>query len=107
MLEPTMFDHNKSLEDLGEAGHFPPAFFGLVQDLPLFQELDRAQIETLARYMRAYVAREETLLFREGDFGDFVLLVVEGIIQVIKYGDNGEQQTLALLERVVEALPLQ
>lgn len=99
MLEVTTFNQNQAIQDMGELTQFPPAFFGVIRDLPLFCDLSREDIETAARYMRAYIAQEDTVLFREGDYGDHLLVVVEGLIQVIVQREGEDLQTVALLER--------
>lgn len=98
MLEVTTFNANQAIEDMGELTRFPPAFFGVIRDLPLFRDMGREEVETVGGFMRAYIAREDTVLFREGDYGDHLLVVIEGVIQVLKRNEAGEEQTLALLE---------
>lgn len=65
----------------------------LVSRNTLFAELDQADIQDLARYLTLYRAPQGSVLLREGDHGDHLLLVVQGKIDVYKT-DRANRQKL-------------
>jgi CRP/FNR family transcriptional regulator, cyclic AMP receptor protein len=85
-------------DDLGELAtvttRFPQATAILQQGFP---ELGPVELRQFARYVHLCVAREGAVLFREGDPGDFMLFVIDGMVQVLK-GDPREGNTLGLVD---------
>jgi CRP-like cAMP-binding protein len=59
-----------------------------------FTEFSQEDIVTLAGYMDAYRARAGDILIREGDAGDFMLLILEGEIDILKRDARGDPQHL-------------
>ena len=66
--------------------------FGLVGQSQFFAEFSRDDITILARYMDVYRAQPGQMIIREGDGGDFMLLIIEGEVDIVKKGIRGEQQ---------------
>ncbi len=85
-------------DDLGELAavskRFPHATTVLQRAFP---ELGPVELRQFARYVHLCVAREGAVLFREGDPGQFMLFVIDGMVQVLK-GDPNEGNTLGLLD---------
>ena len=61
------------------------------------QDLDWSGLKTLASYMTAYELPGGTTIFREGDPGSFMILVVDGSAKVLKEGDDDYDHVLAEL----------
>ena len=80
------------LEKVRKDAALAEAAFGLVGKSQFFAEFARDDIVTLARYMDVYRAQPGELIIREGDGGDFMLLVIEGEVDILKKGVRGEQQ---------------
>ena len=59
---------------------------------PLFSDFSREDIRTLAEYMGVYRAQTGDTIIREGDVGDFMLLIVRGEVDILKRGFQREQQ---------------
>src|SRR5918996_73633 len=59
---------------------------------PLFSDFTRDDIKTLAEYMGVYRAETGATIIREGDVGDFMLLIVRGEVDILKRGHQREQQ---------------
>jgi hypothetical protein len=75
-----------SLQDLGELRHCTQEDILLtVSRTSLFQELEPTEIQFLARFMRVYRADKGAVVFREGERGDYMLLVAAGSIEVFGY----------------------
>jgi CRP-like cAMP-binding protein len=80
------------LERLKPDSVFSGEAFARVSREPFFTEFSREDIDTLARYMQVYRAQAGDIVIREGDAGDFMLLVVEGAMDILKSGARGEPQ---------------
>lgn len=56
----------------------------MLENAHMFKDMEWAQIEALANYIQLYHANPNTVLFREGDRGDFMCVVLEGKLEVRK-----------------------
>ena len=54
----------------------------------------------LAGYMTAYRAQPGEVLIREGDQGDFMLLIVSGRVDIYKDNARGERQLMTGVDAV-------
>ena len=63
---------------------------GLLGKAPLFSEFTKDDIKLLAAYMGLYRAEAGETIIREGDNGDFMLLIVTGEVDILKRGLNRE-----------------
>ena len=64
----------------------------LLGKAPLFSEFNTDDIKSLADYMGLYRAQPGETIIREGDNGDFMLLIVRGEVDILKKGFQREQQ---------------
>lgn len=80
------------LERLGEGTALTDEIYGLVGRSPFFAEFSREDISLLSAYMDIYRAQPGETIIREGDVGDFMLLIVEGDVDILKKGLREEQQ---------------
>ena len=64
---------------------------GLLGKAPLFSEFTNDDIRQLAGYMGLYRAQPGETIIREGDNGDFMLLIVRGEVDILKRGLSREQ----------------
>ena len=80
------------LERLGKGTSIAEEIFGLVGRSPFFAEFSREDISILAGYMDVYRGQPGDTIIREGDGGDFMLLLVEGAVDIFKKGTSGDQQ---------------
>jgi CRP-like cAMP-binding protein len=83
-----------SLEDLGGGAAFADQIFSLVGHSQFFAEFNRADVDLLASYMRVYHAKPEQVIIREGDIGDYMLLVIRGEVDIYKQNLMGEKQLM-------------
>lgn len=81
-----------SLEKVGKNAALAEEVFGLVGQSQFFSEFSRDDISVLAGYMDVYRAQPGEIIIREGDVGDFMLLVIDGDVDILKKGVRGEQQ---------------
>src|SRR5258706_16401751 len=82
------------LEDLGNGAAFADQIFSLVGGSQSFAEFNREDIDLLASFMRVYHAKPEQLIIREGDIGDYMLLVIRGEVDIYKQNLMGEKQLM-------------
>ena len=61
------------------------------------EDLEWSGLKTLASFMTAYELPGGTTIFREGDPGSFMILVIDGSAKVLKEGDDDYDHVLAEL----------
>jgi CRP/FNR family transcriptional regulator, cyclic AMP receptor protein len=66
--------------------------------VPLFQGLERTELLRLAAIAEPRTLSAQSPLFREGEAGDALWLVLSGSVEVVKRDAAGHQQVLANLE---------
>ncbi len=62
---------------------------------PLFAELSPADLPLLAGYLDVYRARSQDVLVTEGEPGDFMLLIIEGEVDIVKTTLTGTRQRMS------------
>jgi CRP/FNR family transcriptional regulator, cyclic AMP receptor protein len=72
------------LESLGDATQFAGKIHGLITFSPLFENFNVAEIRLLSQFMLVYRAGAGAEIIREGEAGDFMILLIEGRIEVFK-----------------------
>jgi CRP/FNR family cyclic AMP-dependent transcriptional regulator len=80
------------LERVGKGTSITNEIYGLVGHSPFFAEFSREDITILAGYMNVFRARPGETIIRENDGGDFMLLIIEGAVDIFKRNMRGEQQ---------------
>ena len=86
------------LESLGDATQFAGQMHALIPKCPLLENFSQAEVEMLAHFMSVYRAPPGAEIIREGDGGDFMLMVLEGKVEVHKRDRWNTQQLLAAVE---------
>ena len=82
----------RHLEQVGRGTALANEIFGLVGRSLFFAEFSREDISILAGYMSVFRARPGETIIRENDGGDFMLLLIEGAVDIFKRNMRGEQQ---------------
>ena len=82
------------IEDLGTGQVYADQIFELVGHSPFFSEFTREDIGLLSDYMRVYRAQGGQAMIREGDEGDFMLLIISGAVDIYKNSAQGERQLM-------------
>lgn len=65
---------------------------------PLFSGIDPGAIERLCRFMHLVQARKGKALFRKGDPGSFLMLVVEGAVKIVSTTADGHEGLLNVIK---------
>lgn len=66
-------------------------------DIPLFDELRSSELKIIGRQMNFVEINKNETVFKEGDKGDYVCFVVNGILDVIKQSTTGRDVVIASL----------
>lgn len=67
----------------------------MLRELPFFDSLDDADIKSFAPYLSLRQVEEGSALFNEGDMGNYLLFIVEGVMEIILTADNRQQKIVA------------
>ncbi|HEX9182455.1 MAG TPA: cyclic nucleotide-binding domain-containing protein [Burkholderiales bacterium] len=86
------------LEYLGDATRFASQIQGLLPRCSLLENFTPAELRLLSHFMDVYRAAEGMEVIREGDGGDFMLLVLEGRFEVRKQDRHNSPQVIASVE---------
>ncbi len=62
-----------------------------LEKIPFFDDLDEQEVEQLMNYMSLYELGEGEVLFREGQVGQYVAFVVDGLMEVLKKSVTGAE----------------
>jgi CRP/FNR family transcriptional regulator, cyclic AMP receptor protein len=86
------------LEPLGDATQFATQMHALIPKCALLGNFSPAEVRLFAHFMEVYRAEPGTEIIREGDGGDFMLMLLEGRIEVHKRDRWNTPQMLASVE---------
>ena len=85
------------LQRLGDATQFAQQMHSLVTYSPLFENFNLAEVRLMSHFMQAYGADAGQEIIREGEAGDFMLLVLEGRVEVFKQDRWNSPRLIAAL----------
>jgi CRP-like cAMP-binding protein len=83
------------LEHLGDATKFSPQIHALIPRCHLLENFSPAEVRLLAHFMNVYQAPAGVEIIREGEGGDFMLMVIEGRVEVVKRDRSNMPQVIA------------
>ena len=86
------------LDFLGDATKFAAQIHALIPKCPLLENFSPAEVRLLAHFMQVYRAESGVEVIREGDGGDFMLMLIEGSVDVHKRDRWNTPQLLATVE---------
>jgi CRP-like cAMP-binding protein len=90
--------HLAHLEHLGDATKFSPQIHALIPRCDLLENFSPAEVRLLAHFMDVYQAPAGTEIIHEGEGGDFMLMLIEGKVEVLKRDRWNTPQLLATVE---------
>jgi len=97
MAETASQTRLEPLESLGDATQFAGKLHGLIRFSPLFENFSPEEILVLSRFMLTYRAGAGAELIREGESGDFMVLLIEGRIEVFKQDRRNAPRLIAVI----------
>jgi CRP/FNR family transcriptional regulator, cyclic AMP receptor protein len=86
-----------SLEHLGSATRYIAEITDIVDQIPLFGDLEIAEVESLCSYMQCFGAPRNVTLISEGATGEFLLIVLTGKVKVVKHSGSEVETTIAVV----------
>lgn len=84
-----------SLEILGSGIASSDRISALLESAQMFRDFEWAQISALSSYIQLYRAKPGSILFREGEKGDFMCVVLEGKLEIRKENHQGVAKTVS------------
>ena len=85
--------------EIKQTSHITETFVDFLVELPLFDALKEKELKIVANYMTFFELGKGEVLFEEGDKGDCIYFVLDGIIDVIKESSPGSSVVIASLPR--------
>jgi CRP/FNR family cyclic AMP-dependent transcriptional regulator len=82
---------------LGSASLYEDEIFEIIDHISLFEDLTKNEITQLCATMECFCAKRGDVIMKEGDDGDFLVIVLTGQVAVIKSGGNGNDKLLAVV----------
>jgi len=82
-------EHYPKFEHLGDAAPFVGRIREIIQHIALFEDFGEDELAHLATYMDCYRAPAGSEIIREGEPGDFMVLVIEGSVEILKKDATG------------------
>lgn len=86
------------LKLLGSGSEFKAQLLAMLQGSQFFGDFPLLEIETLTRYVQAYSVMPGTVIFREGDRGGFMCLVIEGGAEIFKQDNKYGSKRIGQVE---------
>lgn len=74
------------------------AGFDILKNVPLFSDLDDAELALVAEASRRLRFPKGSIVFHEGDRADYLLVIAKGRVKVTLLEDSGEETIVNLLE---------
>ncbi|HUN68574.1 MAG TPA: cyclic nucleotide-binding domain-containing protein [Burkholderiales bacterium] len=90
--------HLAHLEHLGDATKFSPQIHALIPKCNLLENFSPAEVRLLAHFMDVYQAPAGTEIIHEGEGGDFMLMLIEGKVEVLKTDRWKTPQLIAVVD---------
>jgi len=84
MVEDGRDDQLAHLEYLGDATQFAVKMHRMISYSPLFENFNMAEIRLMSHFMHVYHGEPGQEIIHEGEQGDFMLLMIEGSVEVFK-----------------------
>ncbi len=88
----------KGLEPLGSGSDYHENVCTMLAQAEIFRELERPEIEFLAKFVQAWRAPPRAVLFWEGRRNAYLCVLVEGKLEVFKESEGERRRHLATIE---------
>ena len=85
----------QKLECMGPASAIVDVLYGMLGHSRFFADFTRENIISLADFMQVYHAVPGETIIREGDSDDYMLFIMDGRINIVKAGFDGELRAMA------------
>lgn len=85
------------IEVIGYAHQMVPRIFEMIGHSKFFEDFSQENVESLSSFMKAYRAQPGQTLIQEGDFDDYMLLIIEGSVNIVKTDSQGERRPMSVV----------
>ena len=85
------------LDYLGGASAYADEVYEVISKGPIFEEFSHQEIEVICQFMHCYAAKRDSVLIKEGEEGDYLLVVLSGKVIVRKYDLKGQPLGIAMV----------
>src|SRR5215216_6257009 len=98
-LKPLMAETGKNsvlltLEHLGEGTALAQQIFDMIGHSKFFSDFSRDDVQMLSQFMQVYRAEPGNMIIREGDVDDYMLLIIQGKVDIVKTDKRGVIQAM-------------
>ena len=83
-----------TLEHLGEGTALAQQIFDMIGHSKFFADFTRDDIQRLTAFMQIYRAEATQMMIREGDVDDYMLLIIQGTVEIVKIDSHGHLQPM-------------
>jgi CRP/FNR family cyclic AMP-dependent transcriptional regulator len=83
-----------TLEHLGEGTALAQQIFDMIGHSKFFADFTREDVERLTAFMQIYRAEATQTMIREGDVDDYMLLIIQGRVEIVKIDSHGHLQPM-------------
>src|SRR5690349_24890250 len=83
-----------TLEHLGEGTALAQQIFDMIGHSKFFADFSRDDVQMLAAFMQVYRAEPGNMIIREGDVDDYMLLIIQGKVDIVKTDKRGVIQAI-------------
>ncbi len=94
-MDPSCRELFPSFEYLGIARRYVEDIFKILDQIHLFDDLNRTEVEVLCSFMPCFGAPRGATLIAEGSAGDFLLIILTGLVRVVKRVEDGCSEAVA------------
>ncbi len=84
----------RSLENLGEGTALAQQIYDMIGQAKFFDDFSREDVQMLAGFMQVYRAEPGSMVIREGDIDDYMLLIIQGKVDIMKTDKRGVIQPM-------------
>jgi CRP-like cAMP-binding protein len=84
----------KGLEHLGEGTALAAQIYDMIGHSRFFDDFSREDVQQLAGFMQVYRAEPGGMIIREGDIDDYMLLIIQGKVDIVKTDKRGVVQAM-------------
>jgi CRP/FNR family transcriptional regulator, cyclic AMP receptor protein len=83
-----------TLEHLGEGTALAQQIFDMIGHAKFFSDFNRDDVQMLSAFMQVYRAEPGNMIIREGDVDDYMLLIIQGKVDIVKTDKRGVIQAM-------------
>jgi len=91
----TEFEDSLSL--IGDGESFKEELCQMLERAQIFSDFSRQEIQTLSSYARAYSVVKGATIFKEGQKGSYMCIVIDGRIDIYKQSDTRENKRITTI----------